>query len=127
MERDDGKEVDVAVGVRIRNLRLRNKMSQNDVARHLKLTFQQVQKYETGMSRISASQLFNLAKLFKVSVETFFTEFDESKRKKPEKSVNQLTDPHVLRLVEAYASLKDRRLKSVILQLAEEMVRLEAK
>ncbi|WP_315724849.1 MULTISPECIES: helix-turn-helix transcriptional regulator [unclassified Bradyrhizobium] len=127
MERDDGRDVDVAVGIRLRNLRLRNKMSQNDVAHHLKLTFQQVQKYETGTSRISASQLFKLAKLFKVSVETFFTEFNGNESKKPQQVVNQLTDPHLLRLVEAYSSLKDRRLKSVILQLAEEMARCQMK
>jgi transcriptional regulator with XRE-family HTH domain len=124
---DESKAVDVVVGRRIRNLRLRQKMSQNDVAAHLKLTFQQIQKYEKGMSRISASQLFELAKLFKVSIDTFFTDLPASGRqKKSTRSIDQLTDRHLLRLVEAFESLKDRRLKSAVVELAEEMARCQA-
>jgi transcriptional regulator with XRE-family HTH domain len=124
---DESKAIDVVVGKRIRNLRLRQKMSQNDVAGHLKLTFQQIQKYEQGMSRISASQLFELAKLFKVSIETFFTDLPADGRQKLARSMDQLTDRHLLRLVEAFQNLKDRRLKSAVVELAEEMARCQAK
>lgn len=127
MGADESKAIDVVVGKRIRNLRLRQKMSQNDVAGHLKLTFQQIQKYEQGMSRISASQLFELAKLFKVSIETFFTDLPADGRQKLARSMDQLTDRHLLRLVEAFQNLKDRRLKSAVVELAEEMARCQAK
>ncbi|MEH2500340.1 transcriptional regulator with XRE-family HTH domain [Bradyrhizobium sp. AZCC 1678] len=125
---NESKAIDIVVGRRIRNLRLRQKVSQNDVAGHLKLTFQQIQKYEQGISRISASQLFELAKLFKVSIDTFFTDFPaDGRQKKSARSLDQLTDRHLLRLVEAFESLKDRRLKSAVVELAEEMARCQAK
>src|SRR3954463_13493927 len=112
---DESKAVDEVVGRRIRNLRLRQKMSQNDVAEHLQLTFQQIQKYEKGMSRISAGQLFKLAKLFKVSVDTFFTDLPaEGVQRKQGRSIDQLTDRHLLRLIEAFESLKDRRLRFAV-------------
>jgi transcriptional regulator with XRE-family HTH domain len=123
---NESKAVDVAVGARIRNFRLRSKLSQSDVAQHLELTFQQVQKYEKGMSRVGAAQLFELAKLFNVSVDAFFMDVRPSgKLKKSDWSIDRLTDRHLLKLIEAYELLKDRRLKFSIVQLAEEMVRCQ--
>src|SRR5262245_8614101 len=103
-------------------------MSQNDVASQLKLTFQQVQKYEKGMSRISASQLFVLARLFNVSIDTFFTDLPvDGRHRKSARSIDQITDRHLLRLVEAFESLKDRSLKSAVVELAEEIARCQTK
>jgi transcriptional regulator with XRE-family HTH domain len=126
MASNESKAVDIAVGARIRNSRLRNKLSQAEVARHLKLTFQQVQKYEKGMSRVGAAQLFELAKLFSVSVDAFFIDVrPPGKLKTSGWSIDRLTDRHLLRLIEAYELLKYRRLKFSIVQLAEEMVRCQ--
>ena len=68
-----GNPVDVAVGARIRNLRLRNKLSQEEVGRRLKISFQQVQKYEKGTNRVGASRLSELAKIFSGSEFTRLT------------------------------------------------------
>lgn len=64
--------IDVHVGAR---LRLRRKMlgfSQQKLAAELKLTFQQVQKYERGFNRISASKLYEAARTLKTPVSYFF-------------------------------------------------------
>jgi transcriptional regulator with XRE-family HTH domain len=66
--------VDVHVGARVRLRRTLLGMSQTALADAIGLTFQQVQKYENGTNRISASRLFELARLLDVPVEYFFEE-----------------------------------------------------
>lgn len=66
--------VDVAVGSRVRLLRMAKGLSQEKLAAGLALTFQQLQKYEKGTNRISASKLAAIAGLLGCSVGTFFGE-----------------------------------------------------
>lgn len=47
-------------------------LSQGDIASALGISYQQVQKYETGQGTISAAKLWHLAKLFEVSVAWFY-------------------------------------------------------
>ncbi|HLZ73877.1 helix-turn-helix transcriptional regulator [Phenylobacterium sp.] len=54
--------IDVGVGARIRARRLALRMSQSTLAEHLGVSFQQVQKYERGANRISASMLIKAAR-----------------------------------------------------------------
>jgi transcriptional regulator with XRE-family HTH domain len=49
-------------------------MSQEKLGEHLDLTFQQVQKYEKGSNRISASRLFDMSRILDVPVQFFFDE-----------------------------------------------------
>lgn len=69
--------VDVFVGQRLRELRMLAGLSQTEVAAALGLTFQQLQKYERGFNRVSASRLFTLAQFFHVPVSVFFDGLDE--------------------------------------------------
>lgn len=64
--------VDRLVGQRVRMLRLNRGMSQTALANQLGLTFQQVQKYERGTNRISASKLVEIAKALDVDVAGLF-------------------------------------------------------
>ena len=121
-----GNPVDVAVGARIRNLRLRNKLSQEEVGRRLKISFQQVQKYEKGTNRVGASRLSELAKIFGVSVDAFFSEVASSKGDASRRPIDRLTDRHTIRLVEAYEALSDPKLKVAIVELAEQMARCQS-
>ncbi|KQS95366.1 helix-turn-helix transcriptional regulator [Rhizobium sp. Leaf386] len=63
---------DLKVGANIRQLRQRIGMSQEKLAEHLKITFQQVQKYEKGTNRVSASRLVEIARVFNVTVSALF-------------------------------------------------------
>jgi transcriptional regulator with XRE-family HTH domain len=60
------------VGARLRMRRIMLKKSQSEIANALGLTFQQVQKYEKGTNRISASRLQHLCKILSVPVSFFF-------------------------------------------------------
>lgn len=64
--------VDVYVGKRVRARRMQLAMSQERLGGQLGLTFQQVQKYEKGTNRISASKLFQVAGILGVEVAYFF-------------------------------------------------------
>ncbi len=66
--------VDVHVGLRIRLRRKELGVSQEKLAEAIGLTFQQVQKYERGSNRISASRLLEFSKVLDVSIPYFFDE-----------------------------------------------------
>ena len=65
-------DIDDLVGRNIRLLRLNRGMMQAELAEALGVTFQQVQKYESGKNRIGAGRLFAIAGLFGVPVSAFF-------------------------------------------------------
>lgn len=72
MTRRDPNYVDVHVGSRIRMRRQLIGMSQEKLGELLGITFQQVQKYEKGANRISASRLYYTAKILGVPVQFFY-------------------------------------------------------
>jgi transcriptional regulator with XRE-family HTH domain len=69
--------VDIYVGTRIRSRRLFLKLTQDVLAERIGVTFQQVQKYENGSNRISASRLYQVARFLRVPVAYFFEGLDE--------------------------------------------------
>lgn len=73
--------VDVHVGQRIRYRRWAIGKTQQDVADAVGIKFQQIQKYETGANRVSASRLFDIAHYLVTPVSFFFDEFEEAKTK----------------------------------------------
>ncbi len=64
--------VDVHVGQRIRMRRKALGVSQERLADELGLTFQQVQKYERGANRVSASKLYDIARALQMDITNFF-------------------------------------------------------
>ncbi len=65
-------QIDAFVGARVRALREKRDMSQIRLAQLLGITFQQVQKYEKGTNRISASRLQHIGQILGVKVPYFF-------------------------------------------------------
>lgn len=68
--------VDAHVGSQLKTRRAAMGLTQSDVAKHLNISFQQVQKYELGRNRISASKLYDAAQLLQVEVGYFFAGLD---------------------------------------------------
>ncbi|MBZ7924389.1 helix-turn-helix domain-containing protein [Ensifer adhaerens] len=81
-------EVDVIVGRNVRRIRNMLGMSQETLATKLGLTFQQVQKYEKGTNRISASKLVAISHALDCSVGQFFTDVDASTNTVPMPNVS---------------------------------------
>ncbi|MBB4285826.1 helix-turn-helix transcriptional regulator [Roseospira goensis] len=78
MARGEGPDpVDVHVGERIRLRRAVLRLTQQDLARSIGISFQQLQKYERGANRVSASRLFDIASHLDVPISFFFQDIDE--------------------------------------------------
>lgn len=78
--------IDVHVGRRVRLRRTLLGMSQEQLGEALNLTFQQVQKYERGSNRISASRLWDMAQILDVPVSFFFDDMtDDTAANSPRK------------------------------------------
>lgn len=75
---DLAKRVDDHVGQQIRKRRNLLGMTQEELARALKISYQQVQKYETGANRVSAGRLFEIAQRLGVEVGYFFEDASEA-------------------------------------------------
>lgn len=114
----DGR-VDGHVGERIRIRRTELGLTQEDLARQLHISYQQVQKYETGSNRISAGRLYEIAGELGVSVAYFFEEFDSEKR--------EAAMPHgghnraAIDLVRNFQEIRDETLRSAITSLIKAM------
>ena len=79
---DGPREIDVHVGQRVRQRRVLCGLSQTELANAIGLTFQQLQKYERGMNRISASKLWQISQVLDVPVQWFFKEYADLKDKR---------------------------------------------
>ena len=64
--------IDVHVGSRLAELRRAKRLSQGELGHALGITFQQVQKYERGANRVSASRLWDASEVLGVEVAAFF-------------------------------------------------------
>lgn len=119
--------VDVFVGQRLRELRMLAGLSQSDVASALGLTFQQLQKYERGFNRVSASRLFKLAQFFRVPVSVFFEGLDErgggreaaAGRPEAEEAEGTLRSREALMLARYFQNIRDPQVRAAIRELAE--------
>ncbi len=69
--------IDVHVGNRVRMRRMLIGMSQEKLGEKLGLTFQQIQKYEKGTNRISASRLYQISQILGVPVQFFFEDLPQ--------------------------------------------------
>ena len=93
--------IDIHAGARVRMRRKALKISQQELAKHLNLTFQQVQKYERGSNRISASKLFEIAQVLQVPVAFFFEGYPQEGATTPGQTNPQATVHEFLHSAEA--------------------------
>jgi transcriptional regulator with XRE-family HTH domain len=94
--------VDEHVGARLRQLRKSIKLSQSALAEQLGLTFQQVQKYERGTNRISASKLHEAAMVLNVPIAAFFDGLPAGAPAGESASVDPAGESDLQRLIRLY-------------------------
>ena len=128
--------IDIHVGSRVRLRRTLLGMSQEKLGEALDLTFQQVQKYERGVNRISSSRLYHLSKILDVPIAFFFDDMAPPvKRAMPGMADNA---PHVfepdplvkretLELVRAYYRVSDARVRKRLFELTKALAKLSSK
>jgi transcriptional regulator with XRE-family HTH domain len=106
------KRVDAFVGERIRDRRTNLGLTQERLAGSLQISYQQVQKYETGANRISAGRLFELARLLNVNVGYFFEGLDENSPVRPMEHGGK--NRSTIELVRNFATIKDSAIRAAV-------------
>ena len=120
--------IDVHVGKRVRLRRTLLGMSQEQLGEALDITFQQVQKYERGANRVSASRLWDISQILDVSIGYFFDDMSDEVMKASPRRVSlgtpsdrdddYLRDPmarrETLELVRTYYSIKTPKVRKRI-------------
>ena len=104
--------VDVHVGKRIRHRRWLIGMTQQQLAEQVGIKFQQIQKYETGANRVSASRLWDIADTLEVSVSFFFEglqDEDKATGDKPAVPEDLMGDKEALDLVRSYYAIPENQ------------------
>ncbi|WP_299788888.1 helix-turn-helix transcriptional regulator [uncultured Marivita sp.] len=107
--------VDVHVGKRIRHRRWLVGMTQQQLAEKVGIKFQQIQKYETGANRVSASRLWDIADALEVPVAFFFEGMEDAQEKQasglPTEAIpaDLLGDKEALDLIRSYYSIPENQ------------------
>lgn len=119
--------VDVHVGKRVRHRRWMVGMTQQQLAGKVGIKFQQIQKYETGMNRISASRLWDIAESLGVPISFFFEGIDDEvdvlKMEKDGVPGDILADKEALELIRSYYQIPEvqrRRLFDLARAISED-------
>ena len=103
--------VDVHVGKRIRHRRWMVGMTQQQLAKQVGIKFQQIQKYETGANRVSASRLWDISSTLEVPISFFFDGLSENKAavQNHNQPLDILADKEALELVRSYYAIPENQ------------------
>jgi transcriptional regulator with XRE-family HTH domain len=101
--------VDAHVGKRIRHRRWMVGMTQQQLADQVGIKFQQIQKYETGMNRVSASRLWDIAESLGVGIAFFFEGIDDARESAAAATGDILGDKEALDLVRTYYAIPEEQ------------------
>ncbi len=133
MTRRDPNYIDVHVGTRMRMRRQLINMSQERLGELLGITFQQVQKYEKGSNRISASRLFYSAKTLGVAVQFFFDGLPGSEAEgglgetsRGDEFVASMMTPEGIQLAKAFSDADTPQKRKLIASLAKLVVDMKS-
>ncbi|MGH1376629.1 MAG: helix-turn-helix domain-containing protein [Alphaproteobacteria bacterium] len=135
--------IDKHVGRQLRNRRTLVGLSQEKLAESVGVTFQQIQKYERGTNRISASRLFSFSRILEVSIDYFYEgiesatssksaygmadndqeEFGSTSAKIKSMPEDLMARKETLDLVRIYYSVQDPKMRKDILKFVKSMVK----
>jgi transcriptional regulator with XRE-family HTH domain len=110
--------VDCLVGRNVRIFRKAKGFSQSALGDAIGVSFQQVQKYESGTNRIGSSRLASIAKILGVPIERFFKGAQQADVDTDPLS-DALASPYALELLQAFAKVGDERIRQSLVSLIE--------
>jgi DNA-binding XRE family transcriptional regulator len=116
---------DVAIGERLRALRLDRGLSQSDLGSAAGVTFQQLQKYEKGTNRVAAARLARIADALNVPVTAFYRAVGKRAQARAH-GLPYLQTRGAMRLARAYAGMSARGSRTALVTLAEALAHKNA-
>jgi transcriptional regulator with XRE-family HTH domain len=122
--------IDEHVSKQLRQRRMLLGVSQQEVAKALGLSVQQIQKYETGENRLSSSKLYQIAKSLQAPVEYFFEGIDsyDSSALAEEKidfifDDKSISEKEILNLINSFKTIEDHAVRKHILELVKSLAK----
>ncbi len=114
---------DENIGKRLKLRRLQLGLSQESLGLALGVTFEQVQKYETGNDRIEVARLQQIAEILNVPILFFFGGTLSSARDREGACdvVDFLDTAYALRLAQAFRRIEERHIRRSIVELVEQV------
>ncbi len=114
--------VDLQIGRNLKSKRLNSGLSLKDMANILQVSFQQIQKYEKGQNRLSASSLFLLSEALGVKIEDFFENVTRDSCHLQEETaefeyLENVSDHEITNLIKSYSMIQDKEVRKKILSL----------
>ena len=124
------RQVDQFLGQRLKLQRQICGFSQEKLAETVGLTFQQVQKYESGANRMAASRLYEFSKVLNMPIQYFFTDADAAlglEEPAQDYYAGFEYDPEIKKLIQAYYRITDTDIKKSILKMVTRLADAERK
>lgn len=119
------KRVDDHVGERIRERRTMMGLTQEHLAQALEISYQQVQKYETGANRVSAGRLYEIAQRLEVDVSYFFDQLEPLTVSSPLEHGGK--NRSTIELVRNYSEIEEPAVRSAVSGLIKSLAGRERK
>lgn len=137
---DSPNPVDIFVGQQLRAHRSLKGFTQEDLATQTGITFQQIQKYEAGKNRISASRLYQFAKILGTPISSFFENCDghydmamglsdngqdgfDAEPQQATSDINIMTSKESIEVLRTYYAIKDEALRKDFLKMMKQMAK----
>jgi len=115
-------DVEKHIGQQLKMLRISNKMSQKALAEQLDITYQQVQKYEMGMNRISVARVWQFCKIFSVTPDFLFENLlnlDDKNAKAGELIPNVVATSQDIKLMLAFKKIESGDNRNLIIKMCQ--------
>lgn len=112
---------DLALGARIRQLRLLAKMSQDELGGKVGVSFQQILKYESGMSRVAYSRLAEIARALKMTVAKVVEPLDGNHPDDYIEALDLFGNPQVIELARLFGAMQDMHARKALIEVARYM------
>ena len=125
--------VDKYVGQKIKIERSKYGISQDKLGKILGVTFQQIQKYENGINRTPVSTLYKLSKVFSISLDYFFKDFNsfQKTQKLNNENLKEIKEEYelknkyediendVLKLNKLFLRIKTKQMRKMVLRIVK--------
>ncbi len=121
---EDEVKVDIHVGLKLREARTLKNLTQTGLGELVRLTFQQIQKYENGSNRIGASRLWHLSEILELPISYFFEGLESGKRLDADDAETaENIRRKSLELVRNFYAIEDDRNREAAYQLIKTMAK----
>ena len=117
-------DVENHIGKQIKMLRLSRKITQRDLAEQMSVTYQQIQKYENGLNKISVSRLWQVCEIFQITPDALFEGIltDSEGSHSPGALIpNKVATSQDIKLMLAFKNVESTANRSLIIKLCEAM------